>query len=456
MEPNKAKPAAPAPPHGGGMVLSRKNIFMQSWPIMLANAAAPIVGLVDTFVIGRYSNTAALAGIGLGAAIYALIYVSFGFLRMSTAGLTAQSDGANDGNAVQAHIFRAVPLGLAIGLFFILTQALLLPLAFGFSKAEESLETAAQIYISARLWGLPAMLGSIALMGWFIGISRTGLALKMQIVLNLINIILSPLFVIIFGWGLYGVGIASAIAEWGGLVAGAVLAWGEIKRRGGLRPGALSRKALLNPAELRKLAAANSNIFIRTICLTFAFAFFAYAAAREGEVFLAGNHILLQLITITALILDAFAHTAEAVTGAAYGAKNRARFDKAVRLTSEFSMLFGVLTSAAIFWLAPYLIAMLTHDPLVVASAREFLPYCALVPLLGFAAWQLDGIFIGTTRTRDMRNAAIAAMLIYLTAHYSLTPRWGAHGLWAAFLIYYPARALTLGFYYPRVRRAMA
>ena len=452
MPPDKG---ASPPAHGGGMALTRRNIFMQSWPIMLANAAAPLVGLVDTFVIGRYSHTAALAGIGLGAAIYAIIYVSFGFLRMSTAGLTAQSDGAGDRAAVQAHILRAVPLGLAIGLFFLVAQALLFPIAFHFSQANEAIENAAQSYISARLWGLPAMLGSAALTGWFIGISRTGLALKMQIVLNLINVILSPLFVIMFGWGLYGVGIATAIAEWSGLAAGALLALAEIKRRGGLIPEVINRKGLLNPAELKRLAVTNSNIFIRTICITFAFTFFAYAAAREGEVFLAGNHILMQLITITALVLDAFAHTAEAVTGAAYGAKNRARFERAVRLTSEFSMLFGVLISATIFWLAPYLISALTHDPAVIASARTYLPYCALVPLLGFAAWQLDGIFIGTTRTLEMRNASIAAMLIYLAAHYILTPIWGAHGLWLAFLLYYPARALTLGFYYPRLRRAM-
>ena len=194
-----------------------------------------------------YSSTAALAGIGLGAVIYAIVYWGFGFLRMSTAGLAAQSDGAGDELALQAHILRAVPLGLAIGALFILTQALLLPLAFQIYTASEAIERAAATYISARLWGLPATLGSIALMGWFIGISRTGLALKMQIVLNAVNILLSPLFVIGFGWGLYGVGIASAIAEWAGLAAGLVLAGAEIKRRGGLRPDAKSRERLLNP-----------------------------------------------------------------------------------------------------------------------------------------------------------------------------------------------------------------
>ena len=187
---------------------------------MLANALAPVVGLVDTFVIGRFNTTTALAGIGLGAVIYGIAYWGFGFLRMSTAGLTAQSDGAGDEPAVQAHLFRALPLGLIIGLLVFITQAVLLGAAFKIFTASDVIEHSAATYISARLWGLPATLASIALMGWFVGISRSGRALSMQIVLNIINLILSPLFVISFGWGLYGVGIASAIAEWGGLAAG--------------------------------------------------------------------------------------------------------------------------------------------------------------------------------------------------------------------------------------------
>ena len=191
---------------------------------MLANALAPVVGLVDTFVIGRFASTAALAGIGLGAVIYGIVYWGFGFLRMSTAGLAAQSDGADDQKAVQSHLFRAVPMGIAIGLIALAAQAILLPAAFLVYTASDSIEQSARTYISARLWGIPATLGSIALMGWFVGISRTQRALQMQIVLNIVNIVLSPLFVISLSWGLYGVGLASSIAEWAGLAAGGMLA----------------------------------------------------------------------------------------------------------------------------------------------------------------------------------------------------------------------------------------
>lgn len=446
--------AVPELGHGGG-ALTRRAVFSQSWPIMLANALAPVVGLVDTFVIGRFAGTAALAGIGLGAVIYGIAYWGFGFLRMSTAGLAAQSDGAGDQGEVQAHLARAVPLGMVIGLVVFALQTLLLALAFQVFTANDVIEDAARLYITARLWGLPATLASIALMGWFVGISRAGRALSMQIVLNLVNIALSPLFVIAFGWGLYGVGIASAIAEWFGLGAGLWLARAEILARGGLRLDYMTKAKLLDAAALSKLGVSNVNIFIRTLTLTIGFSFFGNAAAAQGVIFLAGYHILMQIITMVALVLDAFAHTAEAVTGAAFGAKDKKRFDRAVRLTSEFSAGFACLISAVIFIMGPLFISILTTDPQVIESAKRFLPYCALAPVIGFAAWQLDGIFIGTTRTREMRNAGIISVIFYIAVHYVLAAPFGAHGIWLAFLFYYMARAAALAVYVPALRRAM-
>ncbi len=433
--------------------LSRGQVFSQSWPIMLANALAPIVGLVDTFVIGRYVGTTALAGIGLGAVIYGIVYWGFGFLRMSTAGLAAQSDGADDQKAVQSHLFRAVPMGVVIGLIVFALQGLLLPAAFMIYTASETIESTAAVYISARLWGLPATLASIALMGWFVGISRAHRALVMQVVLNVVNIVLSLTFVLSLGWGLYGVGIASALAEWAGLLAGLWIAWREIKARGGVRPGALARDNLLDLPALRKLGVTNSNIFIRTMALTFGFNFFGNAAASEGEVFLAGYHIMMQFITMSALILDAFAHTAEAVSGAAYGGRNRERFNRAVRLTYEFSAVFAVICAALIMLAGPVLIDLLSRDPAVQASARWQLPLCAMAPILGFSAFQMDGIFIGTTRTREMRNAGLVALAIYLLTHFAFYKWFGALGIWLAFWVYYLVRAATLGFYYPALLR---
>jgi len=270
-----------------------------------------------------------------------------------------------------------------------------------------------------------------------------------------VNIILSPIFVIILGGGLIGVGLASAVAEWAGFGAGLYLMIREVKKRGNWKTEAFARKTLFDGQALLKLGWANGNIFIRTMALTIGFNFFGNAAATEGKTFLAGYHVLMQMVTMAALVLDGFAHTAEAVAGSAYGAKNKERFNRAVRLTSEFSIGFALLLSAIIYTGGPYLINVLTNDPNVIESALTYLPYCALMPLFGFAAFQLDGIFIGTTRTGSMAIAGIAAVILYLCAHYFIYPRLGAPGIWIAFLIYYVLRALTLAMAYPAIIRQL-
>jgi len=422
---------------------------------MIANAAGPVVGIVDATVIGRLGNPLLLAGIGLGAVIYAIFYWGFGFLRMSTAGLAAQADGAEDQGAVQAHLARAVPLGLAIGLLILALQIPLMLAAFTVFPGEPGVESAARTYISVRLWGLPATLGGIALMGWFIGIGRPRRALYMQIVLNVINAVLSVFFVLKLEMGVAGVAAGSAIAEICGLMMGLYMARREIIERGGLRKSALTKAALLDRTALSKLGVTNSNIFIRTMCLTTGFSFFGWQAANQGADFLASNHILLQFINMVALVLDSFAHVAEAAVGSAYGAKSKARFTRAVKLTSEFAIIAALLCSVIIFIGGPALIDLITTDAGVREAAKTYLPWCALTPLLGVAAFQLDGIFIGVTHTAAMRNAGIAALVIYIAAHFALYPVFGPHGIWMAFLVYYIARAVTLGAAYPKILTAI-
>lgn len=433
--------------------LMRRDVLAGAFPIMLANASPAIVGLVDTWIIGQYAETVALAAIGLGAAIYGIFYWAFGFLRMSTAGLSAQADGAGDQQAVQAHLFRAVPMGFAIGLALFIAQGILLAVLLPIYGAEIGVTEGARTYLQARLWGLPATLASIVLMGWFIGLARPKLAMYMQFILNFINVPLSLFLAVGLGWDIFGVGIASSVSEWVGLFVGLALAAFEIKKRGGFDPVAVRFQTLMNIPALKKLGTANGNIFIRTIALTIGFQFFARAAALQGAVFLAGFQILMQFITLIALVLDAFANVAEAHVGAAYGARDERRFDRSVRLTSEFSLIFGFLCGAAVFFGGPYAIDFITNDETVRQSAKAYLPYCALAPIAGFAAWQLDGIFVGITRTAAMRNAGIAALIIYLGAHYILEPKFAGIGVWMAFLIYYVARALTMLPAWPSIKR---
>ncbi len=428
--------------------LSRPKIIRLAIPIMLANSVGAVVGIVDTAVIGRLGDTIALAAIALGAVIYGALYWGFGFLRMSTAGLSAQADGAGDGRAVQAHLARAVPLGFAIGTLILALQFILLPLIFMLYPASAEVEASARSYLFYRLWGLPATLSGIALMGWFIGLGRPKGALIMQIALNGVNGALSIYLVLYAGMGVAGVAIASAIAEWIGLMMGLILALREIKARGGLNSAALSLNNLLDKTALSALASANSNLFIRTLALMIGFQFFTWQSASLGAVFLAANYILLQFFHIIALLLDSFANVAEAATGAAYGARKRDKFNQAVRLTTELSASCAFLAALIIFLAGPIAIDLMTIQPDVRIAARQFLPYCAVIPIAGFAAWQLDGIFIGTTHTRAMRNAGIIAVIIYLIAHFAITPFFGPQGLWIAFIIYFIVRAVTLAPYY--------
>ncbi len=424
--------------------LTRKGVLFGAVPIMVAASLAPLVSLVDIWVVGNFIGKTALAAIGLGTVIYGLFYWGFGFLRMSTSGLSAQADGAQDQRAVQAHLFRAVPMGICIGLIIVALQGLIVGALFVFFPAEADVTQGAHTYLHARLWGLPATLASLALMGWFIGLARPKRALYMQIVLNLVNAPLSILLVAKFDLGVYGVGAASAAAEWCGLFAGLILASREISVRGGFDRSVAELKSLLHLPALRKLASANGNIFIRTMALNFGFLFFASAATKQGTLFLAGFTVLMQFITMTALVLDSFANVAEAHVGAAYGAKDVSRFDRAVRLTAESAVFFAVLCALIIYFFGPFAIDTLTPDLDVRESARAYLPFCAVVPLVGVAAWQLDGIFIGVTRTAAMRNAGVVAVILYLVVHYSLASRLGGTGVWGAFLFYYVARAVTM------------
>lgn len=435
--------------------LTHVKVFMGAFPIMLANGLAPIVSLVDLWVVGNFIGAAALAAIALGVAIYGVFYWGFGFLRMSTAGLSAQANGAGNEHDVQAHLYRAAPMGLLIGIVLLALQGVLVAGLMQFFPAGEGVNEGAKTYLSARLYGLPATLGSLALMGWFIGLARPKRALYMQLVLNLLNVPLSLYFVVKLGWGLFGVGLASALAEWGGFAAGLFLARREILARGGWIKSALSSQSLLNRSALKRLGVANGDIFIRTMSMNIGFLFFARASAAQGQAFLAAYGVLSQFITMIALVLDGIAHVAEAFAGAAFGAKNLQRFDRAVRISFEVSFAFAGVCALLVWFGGPSLIDFITPELSVRQSARDYLPYCALVPLVGFAAWHLDGIYVGVTRTGAMRNGAVAAVLVYLALHFAIVPRLGGAGVWIAFLGYYLARAVTLLPAWPNIRRDM-
>ncbi|WP_213271152.1 MATE family efflux transporter [Hyphomonas sp.] len=426
-------------------VFTRPRALALAWPIMLAQVATATTGIVDTAVMGRFGTAAELAGVGLAAVVFNVLYWGFGFLRMATTGLTAQADGAGEAAETNAILKRALALGGGIGVLILITFPLVSRLALGLFQAEALVEADAAAYFQARIWGAPAALMGFAITGWLIGTGRTRALLAVQIGMNAVNAGLDFLFVAVFDWGPAGIGAGTAIAEWAALALGLVIV------RSALGSGA----ALFDRARLAALLSANRDIMIRTLALLFSFAWFVNSGAQQGIAAMAGNQVLLQFIAVSAFVLDAFAFVAEKEAGAAYGARDRARLVGAMRVTSELALICGVLFSL-LFWLGGgAVIHAFILDPAARDAALAYLPWCAAVPVIGVAAWQLDGLFLGTTQGPAVRNAGMLAMAAYVATDLALAPSFGNGGVWAAFLLSYVYRAGALGLYWPRLMRRL-
>ena len=430
--------------------LTRMGVISQAWPVLLSQASIPLVGLVDTIVIGRTGQTLELAGVALGVTVMSFIFWSFGFLRMGVTGLTAFAVGEMDEKEVQSILLRSLIIGTLIGGILFSFQLLLIPLALNFMEASQEIEEISSKYMAARMWGAPAILACYAINGWLLGQGKTACALILQVITNSVNIGLDIYLVQELGWGAQGVGLGTAIAEWTSFLTGIVICCILIFSKGGPVSGVLCIKNLLALERLKNMFEVNANIMIRTIALLGLMTWFANSGARQGGVALAANHVLLQIITVSAFILDAFAVTAEARVGAAIGAKSRIHFWRAVRLTTEFAVTSAFITSILIAFLGPIFIDYAVADHIVAELAKQFIPIVALAPILGVASWQLDGIFIGATNTAAMRNSTFIALIAYIGLDLALRPL-GNWGVWIAFNASYVLRAITLGAYFPSV-----
>lgn len=435
--------------------LTRHAVIAQAWPIMVGQASVPLVGLVDTLVIGRTGSASALAGVALGAAIIDLVFWSFGFLRMGMSGLVAQASGAADHDEADALLVRGLLLGLGIGALLWLLSAPIMAMAFLALPSGGRVADPAHAFVAARFYGAPASLAGFAINGWLIGRRQTRLALVLQLALNAVNVAFDVTLVWHFGLGARGVGLGTSAAEWVALAVGIALATGP----GGAQPLALIRRAgwrvLVARDKLARMIAVNRDVMIRTVALLIAFTWFASAGARLGAVTLAANYVLMQFIAIGAFVLDAFALTAEERVGHALGAGSRDSFDRAIRLTGEFALGGGALLALVFLTIGPFAVAAITTDAQVRATALTFLPFAAVAPLVGAPAWLLDGVFIGTTQGRTLRNAALISTLGYLACDYGLRPL-GDIGVWLALLLCYLFRAGTLGVHLPALRARLA
>ena len=430
--------------------LTHKRVLGVAIPIVLANATIPILGAVDTGVVGQMGLAVPIGAVGIGAIIISAIYWLFGFLRMGTTGLTAQAIGSNDHSETSALLVRGILIGLGAGLVLIMTQIPLFSAALGIAPASFEVESLAQEYLKIRVYSAPAAIAIFGITGWLIANERTRAVLVLMLLINSINIVLDFFFVLRLDWGVEGVAFATLIAEWSGLFFGLWLA------RKGFKNGYWRNwSQIFDRARLTKMAKVNSDILIRSVLLEIAFVSFLFLGSSFDDATLAANQVLIQFLNITAYAMDGFAFAAEALVGKALGAKNRLIFRRSAVMTSQWGFGSVVVMALAFYVFGNTIINVMTTAEDVRAVSYEYLPWMVLAPLVGAAAWMLDGIFIGATRTADMRNMMFISFCVYLIALALLLPKYGNHGLWASLIIFSIARGVTLGYKYPKLEASV-
>ncbi len=430
--------------------LGHKRVLNVAIPIMLSNATVPILGAVDTGVVGQLGEAAPIGAVGIGAIILTGIYWIFGFLRMGTVGLTSQAHGAGRSGEVAVMLSRALLVGFGAGIAIIALQLWLFAGAFWVSPASAQVEALARDYMQIRIWSAPAAIALYGITGWLIALERTGAVFAVQLWMNGLNIMLDLVFVLGLGWGVEGVALATAIAEWSGLALGLWLC-----RSAFAHPAWRDPVRVFDAPQLRRMGLVNLDILIRSLLLQLAFISFLFFGADLGDVTLAANQILLQFLSITAFALDGFAFAAETLVGQAVGAKDRARLRRSAWLSALWG---GALSLVMVLFFALFgaiIIDLMATAPQVRIEARLFLPYVLIAPLAGIAAFMLDGIFIGATRTQDMRNMMLVSFVAYAALLAVLFPAFGNHGLWASLLAFLAIRGVTLGLRYPALERAI-
>jgi len=422
-----------------------------AWPIIIANVTVPLLGAVDTAVVGHLPEPYYIGAVAIGAMLFNYIYHLFNCLRMGTTGPTAQARGAEDYAQVRAMIARALLLAGAIGGVIVAAQLPIIAFAFWVIDASAQVEHYAREYFLIRVWSMPAVLATYAIIGWFYGLRNVRTPLVIQIFVNILNIVLALLFVFGFDWGVPGVAAASLISEYAGLLLGLY----SVRLTLRTLPDDGRRVRLLDPAQLRRMVAINGDIVLRTICVVSVLGFFMAKSAELGDVQLAANQVLHHFLVFTSFALDGVAHAAEAILGESVGRRDRAAFIHGMRVVFLWSGVVGAINILLYALTGHYIIALMTSIPEVRAAAASYLWWPVLMPLASVWAYTYDGVYLAATRTRIMRNTMIVAFAVFLALIYTLLPLVGNAGLWIAVAGFLAGRGVLLHLFFPRVLRTI-
>lgn len=430
---------------------SHRRVWRIAWPLILSNISVPLLGAVDTAVMGHLGEPYYIGAVGVGAIVFNYLYWGFGFLRMGTGAFAAQAMGMGDANEVRAVLARALIVGCGFAGVILVLQAPVISITLGLLDASEEVERLTEVYYGIRVWSAPAALTNYVILGLLLGTQRAGLALALQCILNGLNIVLDIGFVLGFGWGVEGVAAATLISEYVAALIGIWIAFRVLRRVG----GSWKRQSIFRSGWMAPIIRVNFDIYIRTLCLLTVFAIFTSEGAKFGDVILAANILLLHFQSFMAYGLDGFADAAQTLVGSAVGSRNRKALRAVVRsstlLALAVALMFTVIYAAA----GTLLIKTLTSIPEVRSAARHFMPWAIASPLISVWSYLLDGIFIGATRTGDMRNGMIISLVLFLGLLWLLVPVYGNSGLWFSFLIFMAARGVTLGVRYRELERSI-
>ena len=430
---------------GRGTLPGNRDVWRIALPMILSNVTVPLLGMVDTGVTGHLESEVYLAAVAIGATVFSVLYTGMNFLRMGTTGIAAQSYGAADYSALRTSLGQAVAVALAIASALLVVRRPLGAFAVDLIGADPAINALAREYFDIRIWSAPGTLVNYALIGWFLGTQNARVPFLMFLTINVTNIVLDLVFVLGLGMKVDGVALASVIAEYSGAAVGAAFVLGTLRRH----PGTWTVAHLTNLAAYARFFAVNANLFVRTMALIFTMSFVTAQGARMGGTILAANALLMNLQHLTSFALDGIAHAAEALVGKAIGARRRDALEQAVRLTLRWSL--GFATSLALIYVAlgPVLIRVLTDLPDVRDTAMRYLPWLIASPVISVWSFLYDGVYVGATRAREMRNIMLVSAVAFLAIWWVTRP-FGNDGLWFAFLAFLAARGIGMHVFYKR------
>lgn len=443
-EPSQSDPFLP----GAGW---HRRVWRLALPIIVANLTQPLMGMVDSAIMGHQPDPALIGAVAVSALIFSLLYWGFGFLRMGTTGFAAQAFGAGQPAELAACLARPMLIAAVLGATLIACQRPIADLAFLAIAPSAAVEAPARLYFEIRIWSAPASLAAFVVIGWLLAVQDTRWVLALFVVTNLLNLFFCLFFVLALDWGIQGVAAGTLCAEYGALLLSIpLLAW-KLGRYGAA-PG---WARVFEPARLLALLRVNADLFLRTLALQAVFFTFTAAGARQSDAILAANALLLHLHSLTSYALDGFAHATETLVGSAWGARKRAAFKGAIEAATLWAAIFAIGFAIAYAIAGPAILGLFTEHQDIVDQALVYLPWMVVGPLVSIWSYMLDGVFVGATHTAAMRNTMLAALLLFLGLVWVLLPAAGNHGLWIAFLTFMLARGVGLGLLLPGLLRRL-